>query len=92
MPPAHSKHSLPGEGRRSAFGVDDAQLPVLAFVVRGDQGLDRLCGGLASGHQLKAARTVVQVRHRLRRHRAYPRADPGHDRADREKFRLDGDA
>jgi hypothetical protein len=44
MPPAHSKHSLPGEGRRSAFGVDDAQLPVLAFVVRGDQGLDRLCG------------------------------------------------
>src|SRR5215217_872024 len=82
----------PGEGRRAAPGVNDAQLPVLALVVGGDQGLDRLFGGLASGHKIQAPRAVVEVRHRLRRHGACSGASPGHYRADREKLRLDGDA
>src|SRR5829696_3426131 len=82
----------PGEGRRAAPGVDDAQLPVLALVVGGDQGLYRLFGGLASGHKIQAPWAVVEVRHRLRRHRSRPRAGPWHYRADSKKLRLDGDA
>src|SRR5215207_4649538 len=44
----------PGEGRYPPHGVDDAQLPVLALIIGGDQRLDRLFGGLAPGHKIQA--------------------------------------
>src|SRR5215212_12029893 len=56
---------VPSEGRRPPTGVDGTQLPVLALVVRGDQGLDRLFCAPAPGHQVEATRAVAEVRHRL---------------------------
>ena len=92
MPPAQSMHSVPVKVALPPFGVDDAELAVLAAVVGRGQPRDHLLGARALAQQREPVRPVARVRVRLRRDRADVRLRPGDDRADGEELRLRRDA
>ena len=80
-----------GEGHRLSPGVHDTQLPVLAILVSADEGRDGLLGGLALGHQVEAARAVVEVGERLRGESPYAGECSRDDRSDGNELELEGD-
>ena len=81
-----------GVGRDMTRRVDDRHLARVASGVVRDERRQRLLGMHARGQQVEKLRAVTGVDVGLGGDRADARAGPGHDRADREPVRLDGDA
>ena len=92
-PPARPVVALgTGERGRATCAVDDPDLPLCAILVRGGESLDHLRRRPSLAQQGQPVRAVPGVRVRLRGDRPDVRLRPGHDRADREEFRLHSDA
>ena len=72
----------PGVRGGGTVGVDHRDLPRLASVVFGEQRRERGRRRLTGGHELQAARSVGDLRHRLRGDGADSGPRPRHDRAD----------
>ncbi len=81
-----------GVARADALAVDHSDLTLLAAVVGLGQRRDHLLRGAALPQERESLGPVTRVRVGLRGDRADLCLGPGHDRADGEKLRLDGDS
>jgi hypothetical protein len=81
-----------GERRGASGRVDDASLALVAALVGGEQGVERLLRGLAVGEHAQAVRAVLHVGVGLGRDGSDGRPCGGNDGADGEELRGDGHA